>query len=75
MRQMYGEDLIDMVERLTRMRGGQRGCEFAEAFRGCGTIALFWNVLQIWTHRRGVEAIRAAAAFGSVQACRSSSSC
>jgi LmbE family N-acetylglucosaminyl deacetylase len=37
MRQMYGEDLVDMVERLTRMRGGQRGCEFAEGFRGCGT--------------------------------------
>jgi len=37
MRRMYGEDLIDMVERLARMRGGQRGCTFAEAFRGCGT--------------------------------------
>ena len=37
MRQMYGEDLIEMVERLGRMRGGQRGCEFAEAFRHCGT--------------------------------------
>jgi LmbE family N-acetylglucosaminyl deacetylase len=37
MRRMYGEDLVEMVERLARMRGGQRGCEFAEAFRGCGT--------------------------------------
>jgi LmbE family N-acetylglucosaminyl deacetylase len=37
MQTMYGEDLIGMVERLARMRGGQRGCEFAEAFRGCGT--------------------------------------
>jgi LmbE family N-acetylglucosaminyl deacetylase len=37
MRRMYGEDLVGMVERLARMRGGQRGCEYAEAFRGCGT--------------------------------------
>jgi LmbE family N-acetylglucosaminyl deacetylase len=37
MQQMYGADLIDMVDRLTRLRGSQRGCEFAEAFRGCGT--------------------------------------
>jgi len=35
--QMYGQHLHEMVEHLTRMRGGQRGCEFAEAFRGCGT--------------------------------------
>jgi LmbE family N-acetylglucosaminyl deacetylase len=37
MRQMYGEDLVDMVERLARFRGGQRGCEYAEGFRGCAT--------------------------------------
>jgi LmbE family N-acetylglucosaminyl deacetylase len=37
MKQMYGEDLLEMVERLGRYRGGQRGCEFAEAFRHCGT--------------------------------------
>lgn len=37
MRQMYGEDLLEMVERLGRYRGGQRGCEFAEAFRHCAT--------------------------------------
>ena len=37
MHSMYGDDLVTMVERLARMRGGQRGCEFAEAFRGCGT--------------------------------------
>jgi len=37
MRRMYGEDLLEMVERLARFRGGQRGCRFAEAFRGCGT--------------------------------------
>jgi LmbE family N-acetylglucosaminyl deacetylase len=38
MQRMYGQNLIEMVERLTRMRGGQRGCEYAEAFRGCGTF-------------------------------------
>lgn len=32
------EDLAEMNERLARMRGGQRGCAFAEAFRGCGTF-------------------------------------
>jgi LmbE family N-acetylglucosaminyl deacetylase len=37
MKQMYDEDLLEMVERLGRYRGGQRGCEFAEAFRHCGT--------------------------------------
>ena len=37
MRRMYGEDLVEMIERLSRVRGGQRGCEFGEAFRGCGT--------------------------------------
>jgi LmbE family N-acetylglucosaminyl deacetylase len=37
MQQMYGADLLDMVDRLARMRGSQRGCEFAEAFRGYGT--------------------------------------
>lgn len=37
MREMYGDDLLDMADRLARLRGGQRGCQFAEAFRGCGT--------------------------------------
>jgi LmbE family N-acetylglucosaminyl deacetylase len=37
MSRMYGDDLIEMMERLARMRGGQRGCDFAEGFRGCGT--------------------------------------
>jgi LmbE family N-acetylglucosaminyl deacetylase len=37
MKQMYDVDLLEMVERLGRFRGGQRGCEFAEAFRHCGT--------------------------------------
>jgi LmbE family N-acetylglucosaminyl deacetylase len=37
MRRMYGEDIVAMVDRLARLRGGQRGCEYAEAFRGCGT--------------------------------------
>ncbi len=37
MAQMYGDDIGGMVERLARFRGGQRGVEFAEAFRGCGT--------------------------------------
>jgi LmbE family N-acetylglucosaminyl deacetylase len=37
MQRMYGENILDMIERLARFRGGQRGCEFAEAFRGCGT--------------------------------------
>jgi len=37
MRVMYHEDICEMVDRLARMRGGQRGCEYAEAFRGCGT--------------------------------------
>jgi LmbE family N-acetylglucosaminyl deacetylase len=37
MKQMYDVDLLEMVERLGRYRGGQRGCEFAEAFRHCGT--------------------------------------
>ena len=37
MQRMYGENLVEMVERLARMRGGQRGCEYAECFRGCGT--------------------------------------
>ena len=38
MQRMYGENLVEMVERLTRMRGGQRGCDYAEGFRGCGTF-------------------------------------
>jgi N-acetylglucosamine malate deacetylase 1 len=38
MRAIYGQDLAEMSDRLARMRGGQRGCAFAEAFRGCGTF-------------------------------------
>jgi LmbE family N-acetylglucosaminyl deacetylase len=38
MKRMYDQDLVEMVERLTRLRGGQRGCEYAEAFRGSGTF-------------------------------------
>jgi len=37
MRDMYGEDLIDHVSRLGIFRGSQRGCAYAEAFRGCET--------------------------------------
>ncbi len=37
MREMYNEDLVEMTDRLARFRGGQRGCTYAEAFRGCGT--------------------------------------
>lgn len=37
MRQLYNEDLVEMTDRLARFRGGQRGCAYAEAFRGCGT--------------------------------------
>ncbi len=37
MRETYNEDLVEMTDRLARFRGGQRGCEYAEAFRGCGT--------------------------------------
>ncbi len=34
---MYGDDIGRMLDRLARFRGGQRGCAFAEGFRGCGT--------------------------------------
>ncbi|MEI7779634.1 MAG: PIG-L deacetylase family protein [Actinomycetes bacterium] len=37
MRDMYGEDLIEHVSRLGIFRGSQRGCSYAEAFRGCDT--------------------------------------
>ncbi len=37
MEQMYGEDVGEMVDRLARLRGGQRSTRYAEAFRGCGT--------------------------------------
>jgi LmbE family N-acetylglucosaminyl deacetylase len=37
-KRMYGQNLVEMIERLTRMRGGQRGCVYAEGFRGCGTV-------------------------------------
>jgi LmbE family N-acetylglucosaminyl deacetylase len=37
MRDMYDDDLVEMTDRLARFRGGQRGCDYAEAFRGCGT--------------------------------------
>ncbi len=38
MREMYGSDLIADAETLARARGSQRGCAYAEAFRGCGTF-------------------------------------
>ncbi len=37
MRRIYGEDLVEMVLRHARFRGGQRGARYAEAYRGCGT--------------------------------------
>jgi LmbE family N-acetylglucosaminyl deacetylase len=37
MHDMYGEDLLEMIDRLAHFRGGQRGCRYAEVFRGCGT--------------------------------------
>jgi LmbE family N-acetylglucosaminyl deacetylase len=37
MHEMYNDDLVEMTDRLARFRGGQRGCAFAESFRGCGT--------------------------------------
>ncbi len=37
MARMYDEDVLEMMERLSRFRGGQRGVHYAEAFRGCGT--------------------------------------
>jgi hypothetical protein len=38
MREIYNQDIAEMSEALARLRGGQRGCAFAEAFRGCGTF-------------------------------------
>jgi LmbE family N-acetylglucosaminyl deacetylase len=37
MRQMYGIELRDLIDRNSRFRGAQRGCDYAEVFRGCGT--------------------------------------
>jgi LmbE family N-acetylglucosaminyl deacetylase len=37
MQRIYRQNLLEMGEALARIRGQQRGCEFAEAFRGCGT--------------------------------------
>ena len=34
---LFGQNLVDTVETLSRLRGAQRGCEHAEAFRGCET--------------------------------------
>lgn len=30
-------EMLPLIESLTRLRGDQRGCRYAEAFRGCGT--------------------------------------
>ena len=32
---LHGQELADVAERLARFRGLQRGCAYAEAFRGC----------------------------------------
>ena len=37
MRRMYGEDLLHGADLQAQARGGQRGCAYAEVFRGCGT--------------------------------------
>ncbi len=37
MAKMYGEDMIEMVDRHARFRGGQRATRYAEAYRGSGT--------------------------------------
>jgi LmbE family N-acetylglucosaminyl deacetylase len=37
MRRMYGEDLLAGADLQAQARGGQRGCAYAEVFRGCGT--------------------------------------
>jgi LmbE family N-acetylglucosaminyl deacetylase len=34
---LHGQDLAATTEALAALRGAQRGCRFAEAFRGCGT--------------------------------------
>jgi N-acetylglucosamine malate deacetylase 1 len=34
---LHGESLVELTDSLGRLRGGQRGCGYAEAFRGCGT--------------------------------------
>ena len=31
------ERLLGLADALARLRGGQRGCGYAESFRGCGT--------------------------------------
>jgi hypothetical protein len=33
---LHGQKLQDLADRLARFRGLQRGCDYAEAFRGCG---------------------------------------
>lgn len=34
---LHGQSLVELTDALARLRGGQRGCGYAEAFRGCGT--------------------------------------
>ena len=34
---LHGESLVELADSLGRLRGSQRGCGYAEAFRGCGT--------------------------------------
>jgi LmbE family N-acetylglucosaminyl deacetylase len=34
---LHGQSLVELTDSLARLRGGQRGCGYAEAFRGCGT--------------------------------------
>lgn len=34
---LHGQDLVGLADALARLRGGQRGCGYAECFRGCGT--------------------------------------
>lgn len=34
---LHGQSLVELTDTLARLRGGQRGCGYAEAFRGCGT--------------------------------------
>jgi N-acetylglucosamine malate deacetylase 1 len=34
---LYGQNLVGLTDALARLRGGQRGCGYAESFRGCGT--------------------------------------
>jgi LmbE family N-acetylglucosaminyl deacetylase len=37
MQAMYGQDIAEISESLSRLRGQQRGCDYAEAFCGCRT--------------------------------------